>query len=126
MLSIALMQWLGTIGLAIASNVAVIAQAWFLQTRLSRKMPELGLASLLPNLAKIAVATTLMGAAVFAGTVLVGHLSLSQTWRDAFVVGGLIPLGAALYGGLLWVLKIEGRDELSALIGKFGSKGDAR
>jgi hypothetical protein len=38
----------------------------------------------------------------------------------------LIPLGVALYGGLLWSLKIEGREEFSALWRRvFGGKEKA-
>jgi hypothetical protein len=30
----------------------------------------------------------------------------------------LIPLACAVYGGLLWALKIEGREELQAMLAK--------
>jgi peptidoglycan biosynthesis protein MviN/MurJ (putative lipid II flippase) len=39
--------------------------------------------------------------------------------RDWLALGGLIPLGAALYGGLLWLLKLDGREELAALCRRF-------
>src|SRR4051812_36298903 len=59
--SILLMHWFSTGGLALASNLAVLVQAWFLQTRLTRKLSGLGFAPLLPSLGKIFVATSFMG-----------------------------------------------------------------
>jgi putative peptidoglycan lipid II flippase len=38
---------------------------------------------------------------------------------DVIAVFGLIPLGVAVYGGVLWALRIEGREELAALLAKF-------
>lgn len=121
-LSIVLMKWLSTVGLALASNLAVLVQAWFLQTRLSRGMPSLGFAPLWPNLGKIFVATLLMSAVVWGGVKAVGQLSLTGVVHDLVVVVGLIPLACVVYGGLLWVLKIEGRDEVSALWQKVRAK----
>lgn len=121
-LSIVLMDWLSTVGLALASNLAVLAQAWFLQTRLSRRMPGLGFAPLLPNLGKILAASALMGGVGWGGVKLLAMLPLAGKARDLVAVAGLIPAACAVYGGLLWVLKIEGREELAALWAKFRAK----
>ena len=43
------------------------------------------------------------------------------TESGRYAVVGLIPLASAAYAGLLWALKIEGREELRALLlAKFG------
>ena len=39
--------------------------------------------------------------------------------RDGLALGALIPLAALLYGGLLWLLRIEGREEFGALAKRF-------
>ncbi len=122
-LSLSLMGWLSTVGLAIAGNLALVAQAWYLQRRLVARLPGLGFGPLLPNLGKILVASALMGALVWVGASGAAGLDLSVRARDLVVVGAVIPLAVAAYGGLLWVLKIEGRDELNALVAKFRGRG---
>ncbi|MSU47291.1 MAG: murein biosynthesis integral membrane protein MurJ [Lacunisphaera sp.] len=125
-LSLVLMQWLSTIGLALAGNVAVLAQAWFLQTRLTRKQTSLGFAPLLPNLGKIAVASALMGAVVWGGMRLAAHLPLAGKAQDIVVVTGLIPVACAVYAAMLWILKIEGREDVEALLTRRRGKTVAR
>ncbi len=117
-LSVVLMRWLSTVGLALAGNLAVLVQAWFLQTRLARKLAGLNLAPQLPNLGKIVVATTVMGLAVYAGLWGIESLALAPKLRDTLAVVGLIPVACGVYAGLLWLLKIEGREELEALLAK--------
>lgn len=121
-LSVVLMRWLSTVGLALASTCAVLVQAWFLQTRLTRRMGCLSLTPMLPNLGKIVLATALMGLVVYVGTRGVSALPLAPKVRDILAVVGLIPLACAVYGGLLWLLRIEGREELEALLGKLRAK----
>lgn len=121
-LSVVLMEWLSTVGLALASNLAVLAQAWFLQTRLTRRQPGLGFAPLWPNLGKILGATVLMAAVVWGGAKGIALLPLAGKARDLIVVAGLIPAAGAVYGGLLWVLKIEGREEIAAMLQKLRAR----
>jgi putative peptidoglycan lipid II flippase len=125
-LSIVLMKWLSTVGLAIAGNLAVLAQAIFLQVALSRRLPALGFAPLLPNLCKILVASALMGGVVWGGAKLAAALPLAGRMQDLVIVAGLIPAACAVYGGLLWLLRIEGREELGALVAKFKSRLSVR
>lgn len=117
-LSLLLMRFWGTMGLAVAGNVAVVAQAVYLQTHLGRKRDGFGLGPLLPNLGKIALAGALMGGAVGLGLKALGRTGWPVALQDWAVIGGLIPLAAAVYGALLWMLKIEGRDELQALLAR--------
>src|SRR5690606_1062478 len=121
-LSVLLMRWFSTTGLAMASNIAVLVQAWFLQSRLTRKLAGLGFAPLLPNLGKILVASTIMGLVIWGGLQLVALAPLTGKIRDLVVVAGFIPAAAAIYGVLLWVLKIEGREEMEVLLRKLRAR----
>lgn len=123
-LSLLLMRWFSTVGLAVAGTLAVGVQAWYLQTHLQRRLPGLGFAPLLPNLGKILLASLVMGVVVWAGWRGVGGLALANRTADLLAIGGLIPVGAAVYAALLWGFKIEGRTELELMLRKFrGRKG---
>jgi putative peptidoglycan lipid II flippase len=117
-LSLVLMQWLSTAGLALASNLAVVAQAWYLQTKLTQRRAELCFAEVWKSLGKILIASVLMGLAVWAGAYAFAHVELRPKLHDLAVLATLIPGACAFYGALLWLLKIEGRDELAALVGR--------
>ncbi|MDR1789264.1 MAG: murein biosynthesis integral membrane protein MurJ [Opitutaceae bacterium] len=116
LLSLALMGPLSTAGLALAGNLAAAAQAFWLQRRLVAGDPALGLRFLARDLAKILAATAVMGLAVAAA---------ARAWLPApgaplpalaFGVLSLAASGAALYGGLLWLLRVQGRGEAAALL----------
>ena len=104
-LSFALMKPLSIVGLAVAGNVAIVAQAWYLQARLTARVPGLAFAHLLPDLGRIVLATAAMGGVVAAGW---------QGWTRLFPDGGkgsdaaglaaLIAVGVGTYGALMWVL----------------------
>ena len=93
-----------------------------MQTRLSRKLDGLSFGPLWSSLGKIVLASALMGAVVWGGARLIALLPLTGKTHDLVLVAGLIPAAAATYGALLWLLKIEGRAELEALITKFRAK----
>ncbi len=123
-LSVVLMHWLSTVGLALASSLAVLAQAWFLQARLTRKLAGLSFAPMLPSLVKIAAASALMSVVVWGGEQLLTRLPLTGKTHDFAVVGGLIPVACVVYGALLWIMKIEGREDLEAMVVKLrGNRG---
>jgi putative peptidoglycan lipid II flippase len=117
-LSLLLMPWFSTVGLAVAGTAAVVVQAWFLQTRLTRQLPALGFAPLVPNLVKIALASAAMGLVVWGGWQAAAWLPLAGKAHDLAVVAGLIPAACAVYGAMLWMLKIEGRTELELILNK--------
>jgi Uncharacterized membrane protein, putative virulence factor len=118
-LSLLLMRWFSTVGLAVAGTLAVVVQAFYLQTHLHRRLPSLGFAPLLPNLGKILLASLVMGAVVWAGWRGIGGLALTGKTADLLAAVGLIPVGAVVYAGLLWGLKIEGRAELELILQRF-------
>lgn len=114
-LSFLLMGPLSTVGLAVASNVAVVVQAWYLQLHLARKQPALAFCHLAKDAAKVLAASLVMGAAVAAGWWARGWAPKGAL-IDAVALAVLISGGALLYAGLVWVFKIEGRDELADLV----------
>jgi putative peptidoglycan lipid II flippase len=121
-LSIVLMRWFSTVGLALASNLAVLAQAWFLQTRLTRKLPALNFAPLWPSLVKIMIASAIMGGVVWVGKMLFVYVPLHGKAHDLATLAVLIPLGCAIYGAALWMLRIEGREDLELIVARVRGK----
>ncbi len=118
-LGLLLMGPLSTVGLALASNLAVVAQAWFLQTRLARTDRALAFHHLWRDLLKIAAGVAAMAVSVWGGRVVLEAFMPAARWRDIVVLAAGIPAGAGVYATVLWVLRIEGRDELSAIVGRF-------
>ncbi len=114
-LSLLLMRWLGVAGLVLASTTAIIVQLVLLKRALTRRIPEMRFAPLWPSLAKILLATAGMAGVVAAGWWGVGHV-VTGRMADLVAVAGLIPAACAVYAALLWLLKIEGREELRELL----------
>ncbi len=114
-LSLGLMGPLGTIGLAVASNVAVVAQAVYLQTRLARMRPGLEFHPILGDLRKVFLGAAMMGVVVAAGWWVRTAVFSASRWTDAVALAGVIGAGITVYVAVLWRLRIEGRDDLSAL-----------
>ena len=121
-LSGALMRPLGTVGLAIAGNVAIIAQAWYLQRALTRKHAAFHFDHLARDLGKVLAASLAMGAIVAAGWW--GWTQLQPPRKAADLPGVLllVTTGVAVYGAMIWALKIEGREDLAAVWVKVKAK----
>jgi putative peptidoglycan lipid II flippase len=122
-LSLLLMHWLGAAGLVLASTTAIIVQTLLLQRALVRRVPAMRFAPLWPSLGKILLATAGMAVVVQAGWWGV-RAAVPGRMADAVAVVGLIPLACVVYGGLLWLLRIEGREELRAMLARFGRRSD--
>lgn len=120
-LSLVLMQWLGAAGLVLASTTAIVVQTVLLKRALVRRVPEMRFAPLWPSVGKILLATAGMSAVVEAGWWAV-RAAVAGRLADVVAVLGLIPLACIVYGGLLWLLRIEGREELRAMLVKFGRR----
>jgi putative peptidoglycan lipid II flippase len=121
-LSLVLMGPLGTVGLAIASNVAVIVQAVYLQVKVTRKHDGLEFGRVRRDLMKILLAATIMGMVV--GGVWWGWERVAPGSKAIDAAGLLLTIfaGVAVYAGLLWGMKIEGRDDLAAILNRFRRK----
>lgn len=104
-----------TQGLAIASNVAVIVQAWYLQRALTARRPELGFAPMGRDLAKIGGASVIMGLVVAVGVA--GFDSLAVGFGPDLVrIVVLIPLGGLVFAGMAFAFRLEGREELIQIV----------
>lgn len=113
--SLALMRWLGAAGLALGSTVAVVAQAVYLQTHLSRGHAGLAFRHLGAHLARVTGASAAMAAVVVAAAwAWQRHVGVGG-WRGAAELGVVIPLGGATYFAAAWAFGVEGLDEVVAL-----------
>ena len=121
-LSLLLMGPLSTVGLALASSAAVVVQACYLQVHLARRQDGFALVGLRPALVKIAAATVAMGAFAAAADRGVAALGLPGKAADWAVVLGVIPAAVALYGTVLWRLRVEGREEVAAVLAKLRAR----
>ncbi len=120
--SLVLMRLFSTVGLALAGSLAIVVQAVYLQTHLARSNAALAFRHLLRDVLRITAASAAMGAVVW------GSWSVLQAWiRGAWGGGGArwfdvagvlggVALGVTLYASIIWILKIEGREELRALV----------
>lgn len=117
-INISLGWWLkdvwGARGLVVASTVAVVAQAFSLQHLLGVSLPGLVLGDLWRTMGKMLLGSLAMAALVAGGWWMIRDIY----GADVIAVFGLIPLGVAVYAGVLWALRIEGREELAALVAK--------
>ncbi len=123
--SVALMRWLGVAGLVLASTIAIIVQTLLLQRALARHLPAMRFGPLAPSLFKILICSAVMGLFVAGGWREIQRLGLGGSWTPAIAVFTLIPLAIAVYGALLWAMRIEGREELTAILRRLRS-GPAR
>jgi putative peptidoglycan lipid II flippase len=112
------MRPFGTVGLAVAGNVAVVVQAVYLQMHLARKREGLGFGHVAGDLFKVMLAAVFMGGAVGVGWWGWAHTVAVSPWSDALGLALVITLGVAVYAVVVWRLKIGGREDLEALLGK--------
>lgn len=115
-LSLLLMHRIGVVGLALASVAAVVVQTVLLQWTLTKRLPEMTFDSLWITLLKVVVASVVMGGMIQLGWDWLRSMGNESGWMDLAVLGALIPIGVLVYGVCLWGLRIEGRDDLLALI----------
>ena len=109
-----LIHWFGIIGIVLASTTAIIAQTFLLGRALVRRLPDMHFAPLLPSVAKVLGATAAMALVVAGGWRAVQGMH----GASAVAVFGLIPLGVATYGIVLWMLRIEGRSDIEAMLAR--------
>lgn len=114
-LSVSLMFWLGTNGLALGSNLAIAVQTLVLQWLLGRRVSDLAARAQVRAIGGIALATALMGGVVAGGWWAVQRLEWSQTWEAVVALAVLIPLGAAVYFGFAVTMRVGGLEEVRGL-----------
>jgi putative peptidoglycan lipid II flippase len=113
---LSLMRWLGVAGLVIAGTTAIIVQTILLQRALVRRLPGMSFRPLWPSLGKVAVATAVMGAAVWLAWDYVRRLPVTPFAAGLIAIFTIIPLAVGLYAETLWLLRIEGREDFVALL----------
>jgi putative peptidoglycan lipid II flippase len=118
-LSLVLMRVFGAAGLVLASTTAIIVQTLLLQRALVRRLPGLTFRPLWITVCKVLAGTALMGLVVRTGLKLLTHAGLGVRLTELVAVGGLIPIGIGAYALALWLLRIEGREELAAMFRRF-------
>jgi putative peptidoglycan lipid II flippase len=114
--SLTLMRWMGVAGLVVASTTAIVVQTILLQRALARRLPGMSFRPLWPSLGKVALATAVMGVAVWFGWIFLQRLPASPFAVGLVAIFALIPLAVAIYAGMLWLLRIEGREDLVTLL----------
>ena len=77
-------------------------------------MPDMHFAPLGPSVAKVLAATAAMAAVVGGGWQMIRGMH----GASAIAVFALIPVGIATHGIVLWLLRIEGRSELEAMLAR--------
>jgi putative peptidoglycan lipid II flippase len=63
-----------------------------------------------------------MGAVVAGGWWLWSHYTPERKLAAALGLALLIGLGVGVYGALLWAMRIEGRDDLAAVLAKLRAR----
>jgi putative peptidoglycan lipid II flippase len=112
-LSITLMRVLGTLGLAVASNTAIVVQTVLLQVMMSRHRAGFGFLPLVPVVLRQIVAAGAMAIILWFSWRFL-QLQLSPMSAALVAVLGLIPVGAVVYGGVLWLIGPDERRVLRA------------
>lgn len=121
-LTLLLKDAFGAPGLVVASTVAIVVQTWLLQRALTHRLPGMQFGSLWLSLGKVLLGTAFMGAAVAGGWRLIAATWPGSRTADVVAIFGLIPVGVGIYAGALWLLRIEGRDELAALAARLKAR----
>ena len=118
------MHRFGALGLVAASTCAIIVQTLLLQRALMRKLPDLTLLPILGSTGKVLLGATIMGIIIrLSWFMLTTHAHLAPRLNDLIAVFGLIPLGIGVYAGALWMLKIEGAEEIAAVLARWKRRG---
>jgi putative peptidoglycan lipid II flippase len=84
-----------------------------LQRRLVARLPHLAFAPLARDLGKILLGTLVLVAVVLVGWHFLRTHGRAGDWLALLV---LIPGAAALYGATIWLLRIEGREQLTRML----------
>jgi putative peptidoglycan lipid II flippase len=124
--SIVLMRQFGTAGLAWASNIAIAVQAVLLERALARNVDGLRFSMLFPSIAKIAAASALMTVVVGGSVIAIRATGIAGRTADFITVVVVIPAAVAVYVAILWILRIEDRNEIAgfawSIAARFGIK----
>lgn len=116
--SVALMHWLGVMGLAAASTLSVVTQAVALQAKLVKRHDGLKFRHLGGHLTKVTLASVGMTLSVIAVWRVWAHVAGIGGWRDAAGLTVSIATGVAVFAGAALTLRVEGLEEVVAMVRK--------
>jgi putative peptidoglycan lipid II flippase len=125
-LSLALMWPLGVVGLALANVLAILGQAVLLTAMLSKFLQTNLLKDLSIDLLKIIGGSLVMIGFIYLSIWVVAGMPLTDKGEAAVQVLVVIPIAAALYFLVLWLLKFWEMDQLQALVKRFLKKDKPR
>ncbi len=121
--SLALMVPYGMTGLALANLISIIAQSTALQLLLAAKQPAVSTRRLRNDLLKILAAAGLMAVAVMfmesAASRMIGDSR--GGWLAALAL--IITAGMAVYFAAVWLLRVEGRNEIEPVFRRLLRRG---
>jgi putative peptidoglycan lipid II flippase len=120
--SLALMNPFGMVGLALANLISILFQSYFLQWRLARTRRGLRIGGILPDVAKMALAMGVMVAVLAMALGPLQSIGGGGKSGDLLVLGTLVPGGMAVYLGLVWLMRVEGRQEAGQLVRRLGGR----
>lgn len=115
------MQFWGASGLALANVVAAVVQTLLLWRALAAAQQGISFARLRPAFVKILIAGLAMGLFCAAAAGMIGQLGFDGKIYSLSVVLLLVPGGALLYFGVLYLLRFEEMDGLKRLLRRFTS-----
>jgi len=118
-LSLVLMRWLGTLGLALASNLAMGVQTIVLQALLGRRERQLSSHGHWGGLIGICAVAMVMGLIVWTAWWSVRRVVVVSHVADVVAVVALVPLGALAYLGPALILRVPGLEDVRAVLGRF-------
>ncbi len=118
-LSLTLMQVLGILGLALANLLSVIVQTNLLQVRFARRIHGVAFFGQWRTLVKICAAAAGMSLAVILAMHLLNSIGLDGRLPEILAIALVIPASVGIYGVLVWILRVEGREDVEAMIRRF-------
>jgi putative peptidoglycan lipid II flippase len=125
-INVGLSWWLknvwGAPGLVFASTFAIVVQTVVMQRLLARRLPGMHFGALWPTLGKVLLAAAIMGALTAAAWWKVRATFTSIRTADLIAVLAMIPLSGVLYAVILWLVRVEGREEFAALAQRMRGK----
>jgi putative peptidoglycan lipid II flippase len=117
------MQWLGTLGLALANMLAAIVQSLLLHYALKSKGAHFRAIRYGQAVSRILIAAAVMGLFAWGGAEGMSHFLADGKALQLGVVVVVIPLAVMLYFAVLMLLKFE---DMSALLGLLRARRSAR
>ena len=121
-LSLMLMRIYGTLGLALSSNAAIVVQTILLQVVMSRARAGFEFRSIAAVVLRQAMAALVMGLVLWIGRE--GLERVLEPFPASLVaVVALIPVGAVVFFGFLWLVGTDEREAMATIWNRISRRG---